>query len=555
MLRDPRFLRLLAWVNGLVPCLFLAWDAWRGQLGANAVNQAIHITGMVSLVLLLLTLAVTPLRRLTTWGELVAMRRPLGLWAFLYAALHFSLYFGLDRELNLASTLQEVLTRRFLLVGAAGVLLMLPLAVTSTDAMTRWLGGKRWKQLHRLAYVAAAAGVLHYFMLVKSDVRQPLLFAGSLGLLLGSRVAWAKSPRRPGLPPRSAVQPTTQPRAFWKGDLTVLTTQQETPDVRTFRLGLGDGAALPFEHRPGQYLTLKVDTGQRRVGRCYTIASSPTNREWCEITVKRDPQGVVSNWLHDHLQAGDRLAVGGSAGRFVFTGEEAGHVVLIAAGVGITPVMSIARWLVARDWPGRIDFLVAARSERDIIFHDELVAMERAMPGLTLRITLSQPATEQWEGSRGRISLEMLREWVPDIASSPAEVFLCGPNAMMQAVREHLAELGVPSSRVHTEAFAAPSGDRGPAADGSASLLNVTFSQAAREAPVHPEQTVLEAGEELGLDLPFECRSGICGQCRVTLLAGRVEMACDGPLSPEEREQGVILACQAKPITDVIIDA
>ena len=558
---DSHFLRLLAWLNGLVPCLLLAWDAWHGQLGANAVNDAIRTTGLLSLVMLLLSLSVTPLCRVTGWNELIAIRRPFGVWAFLYAVVHFSIYFGLDRELSVSSTLQEILARRFLLVGLVGVTLMLPLAVTSTDAATRRLGAKRWKTLHRLAYLAAAAGVLHYFMLVKSDVRQPLFFAGGLGLLLAARVVWpAKSRRRSTIASGQARQ-LSQPVAFWKGELTVLQTRQETHDVKTFRLGLPDGGELPFRHRPGQYLNIKLDTGERRIGRCYTIASSPAERAWCEITVKRDPRGAASRWLHDHVQEGDRVAIGAAAGRFVFAGDAANgspvsHVVLIAGGVGITPVMAMTRSLAAEGWQGRIDLLIAQRSEADIIFADELAQLEQTCPGLTVRITLSQPKSDAWSGSRGRLSSEKLAEWVPDLAASDAPVFLCGPNAMMAAVTKQLTTLGVATERIHTEAFAATGRKPTDSVDASAaSLPTVTFSRSAREATVHRDQSLLEAAEDAGVDLPFECRSGICGQCRVGLLAGRVEMATDEPLTADEKDQGVILACQARAITDVIVDA
>lgn len=192
---DLRFAKRLVLLNSAVPAVVLGWDAWHHQLGANPVNFAILTTGMLALVFLLLTLLVTPLRVLSGWNWIIFSRRTLGLCAFFYAALHFLIFFSLDRGFSVASTVSEMVKRKYLLVGITGLLVMVPLAVTSTNAMIKRLGGKRWRALHRLAYVAAVAGVIHYYMQVKKDVRQPLAFAAVLAILLGYR--WWVTRRRP----------------------------------------------------------------------------------------------------------------------------------------------------------------------------------------------------------------------------------------------------------------------------------------------------------------------------------------------------------------------
>jgi sulfoxide reductase heme-binding subunit YedZ len=185
---DTRFAKLLLVVNGAVPLVLLGWDAAHQQLGANPQKFAIHTTGMMALIFLMLTMAVTPVRKVTGWNWLLFSRRVLGLYAFFYACLHFLLFFGLDRGFSLPGTWSEMVKRRYLFVGTTGLLVMVPLAVTSTNAMIKRLGGKRWRALHRLAYVAAVAGVVHYYMQVKADVRQPLVFGAILAVLLGSRL-------------------------------------------------------------------------------------------------------------------------------------------------------------------------------------------------------------------------------------------------------------------------------------------------------------------------------------------------------------------------------
>ena len=185
---DIRFAKLLVLLNAAVPATLLFWDACHHRLGANPINFAILTTGMSALTFLLLTLAVTPLRKITGLNWIIFSRRTLGLYAFFYASLHFLIFFIFDRALSISSTFSEMVKRKYLLVGITGLLVMVPLAITSTNAMIKRLGGKRWRALHRLAYVAAIAGVVHYYMQVKADVRQPLAFAAALAILLGYRL-------------------------------------------------------------------------------------------------------------------------------------------------------------------------------------------------------------------------------------------------------------------------------------------------------------------------------------------------------------------------------
>ncbi len=203
---DIRFGKLLLLVNGLVPLALLSWDATHHHLGANPPNFAILTTGMTTLVFLMLTMAVTPVRKITGWNWLLSFRRMLGLFAFFYACVHFSLFFSLDRSFSISSTLTEMLKRKYLILGSTALLVMIPLAITSTNGMIKRLGGKRWRALHRLAYVAAVAGVIHYYMQVKADVRQPLVFAAVLTVLLGYRLLDKWQPRKPAPAAQPAIK-------------------------------------------------------------------------------------------------------------------------------------------------------------------------------------------------------------------------------------------------------------------------------------------------------------------------------------------------------------
>ena len=186
-MKDTRFAKLVLFVNSLVPLVLLLWDVWRKNVGANPLEFVTRTTGMLTLIFLLLTLAISPLRRILGLNWLIKFRRMLGLLAFFYGCLHLLTYVAFDRFFRLTTIPGDIAARRFIAVGMAAYFLMLPLAITSTDAMIKRLGGKRWALLHRVVYGAGILGVLHYYMLVKSDVRLPVTFAFLLVVLLGFR--------------------------------------------------------------------------------------------------------------------------------------------------------------------------------------------------------------------------------------------------------------------------------------------------------------------------------------------------------------------------------
>lgn len=191
---DFRFHRQLFVVNATLPALLMLVDGWRGRLGANPVEFVTRATGVLTLVFLVLTLLVTPLRRTFGWNWLLRQRRLLGLYAFFYGLAHLLTYIAFDRDWRLLSVFGDIYRRPFIAVGMLSFGLMVPLAVTSTNAMIKRLGGKQWARLHRLTYYVALGGVLHYYLIVKSDVSYPLLFAVIIGFLLGYRViaGWKK---------------------------------------------------------------------------------------------------------------------------------------------------------------------------------------------------------------------------------------------------------------------------------------------------------------------------------------------------------------------------
>ena len=347
----------------------------------------------------------------------------------------------------------------------------------------------------------------------------------------------------------------------WSGKLRVGRIFQETPNVKTFRLLNPLGGALPFSYLPGQFLTLTVAPDGKPIKRSYTIASSPTQHDYAEICVKHDEGGEVSGFLHNQIREGDLVELSAPSGLFTFTGRECKCILLIGGGVGITPLMSVLRYLTDRSWSGDIFLLYCVKTPRDIIFREELDYLQRRHPNLRVVVTVSRPEGTDWKGLTGRISKELIVESVPDVASR--YVHICGPVPMMEVTKKMLAELGVPGNRMKTEAFGPALGKPEPIltpaislpASVAISLPTVTFSASEKSAPLPPDKCILDVADEIGVDIDNSCRVGTCGTCRVKLVSGDVTMAVEDGLEPGDKEQGIILACQAKSTGNVAVDA
>ncbi len=190
-LLTSKWTKAVVFAIGVLPLASLVWKALHGGLTANPVEFITHATGDWTIRFLIITLTITPLRKISRAPAFIRFRRMLGLFAFFYAGLHFTTYIWLDKFFNLAEIWEDIHKRRFITVGFAAFVLLIPLAVTSTAGAIRRLGGRRWQALHRLIYMSAVLGVIHYYWLVKSDVRKPLQYAWMVGLLLVLRLgAW-----------------------------------------------------------------------------------------------------------------------------------------------------------------------------------------------------------------------------------------------------------------------------------------------------------------------------------------------------------------------------
>lgn len=398
----------------------------------------------------------------------------------------------------------------------------------------------------------------------------------------GTALPAVTAPTAPAQPPGAAPAPSptsvapspaaaaAAARRPWSGMLRVAAIFPETSDVKTFRLMNPEGGDMPFTFMPGQFMTFSAEIEGERARRAYTIASSPTQRGYVEVTVKREKQGLISRHLHDKVAVGSLLEVLAPAGVFTFTGAEADSIVLIAGGVGITPMMSITRYLTDTSFPGDIFFLYGAGTPQDFIFREELEALQKHYANLHVAATMARAGQgTAWMGSLGYVSKEFIARSVPDIVRR--RVHICGPPAMMEAVKAALAELGVPHEQVKTEAFGpargspagtpAPLPAPSPSPEPAATVVpriataEVEFTKSGKTGPLAPDQSVLEAAEAIGVEIDYQCRVGICGVCRVPLLKGEVTMEVEVGLPPEEKARGIILACQAKSVGNLEVEA
>ncbi len=341
-----------------------------------------------------------------------------------------------------------------------------------------------------------------------------------------------------------------------------------THDVKTFLFQSEDPAL--FHYDPGQFITLRLQIGGRPIDRCYTISTPPTRPHLIGITVKRQPGGLVSTWLHDTMGPGQRISADGPFGLFSAARHPAGKYLFLSAGSGITPLMSMTRTLHDLGADTDVLFVHSARTPSDIIFQRELDVMASVAPTLRVAHVCERDSPrEPWVGLRGFLSDEMLRVLAPDLHER--EVFCCGPAPYMAAVRRMLVAAGFDMTRYHEESFsfeeltagAAPAAADAAGADGSQPpstgaqpvVFSVEFVRSGRTFLCGADENVLDAAWAAGLAPPSSCGQGMCGTCKTTVLSGTVDMQHQGGIRPREIAQDKLLICCSKPLSDLRIDA
>lgn len=348
----------------------------------------------------------------------------------------------------------------------------------------------------------------------------------------------------------------------WKSSLTQLTVTaivDETADTKTIRLSAD--SPLLFHYQPGQFITLHLNIGGQEVKRSYSIASSPSRPYNLEITVKKVPGGLVSNWLHAQLRIGDRLTLKGPMGRFSCFNHPAPKLLLIAAGSGIVPIMSMLRWLT--DVGSQVDIMVllSFRSSDDIIYRHELELLAKRHGNLRIRITLTAKdiTKKEWPGPLGRFNKSLLKELVPDLRKR--EVFLCGPDNFMDDISKNLVALKLPKEQLHRESFTSAV----PIAKSAAKIdtrqlqnrtgkFTVNFAKSAVQAVTDGDENILQLAHLYGVKINSECLNGSCGECVVKCTRGDIVMSEQAEISEGDKRKGWVYSCCSYPKSDLTLD-
>ena len=440
--------------------------------------------------------------------------------------------------------------------------------VVVTSYFRNRIGIRTWKALHYTAYAVTVALFAHSILTNPNLNDEPIdfldggkVFVEACTVLALAAITWRvlHGVRRAAL--RDALVMSQQGTAdgfmdlptTWTGKLQVARIFQETPLVKTLRMVAADRRRLPFTFSPGQFVTLTLPVGGADIRRTYTVSSPPTRTSYIEITVKRE--GVASGYLHDQMHEGDLIDIEALSGRFTFTGAESDSIVLIAGGVGITPMMSMLRSLTDTAWQHDIWMVFAVRTPRDVIYGTELAYLQERHPNFHLQILVEDAAGAEWPGGTGRITAERLQAFVPELPLR--RVYLCGPAPMMDAVRATLHGLGVPEQQVLTELFSTPvdqlERDEAAAMAQGACAAQIEFRRTGKMVPIGPAQTLLDAAEAAGVELDYSCRNGTCGTCRIKLVSGTVAMGRSDALLESDVADRLVLACQARPTSAVVL--
>lgn len=313
-----------------------------------------------------------------------------------------------------------------------------------------------------------------------------------------------------------------------------------------------------LDYKPGQYLTVILDIEGKEERRSYSLCTSPFVDPYPGITVKRVKGGIISNYLVDKLRPGKSIEIMKPMGHFTldFHSKNKFHYVMVTGGSGITPIMGLAKSVLVNEPQSKITLLYCSRSEEQIIFNKQLTELEAKYAGKIKVIHhLTQPSGN-WTGFKGRLDGEKIKHAVTQYNFPEAEkvVYLtCGPQGLMETTLATLSSLGINTETVLRENFFIAPTPKTDRADEPAVQLTrevkIVLEGEEYEFEVAPEQTILEAGLQKDVDMPYSCQSGLCTSCRGKLLSGEVKMDEDAGLSANELREGYVLCCVAHPLT------
>ena len=502
-----------------------------------------------------------PLRNGTTRSRLIAVHRAGGyLFVILFSIMAYSMS---QRLTGLGITVH---TPTYLVLHIVLVLVLVPLL------LLKILIARRYKQSHSSLKALGVTIFVISFVLVSIPAFSELLRSaspGSLGLRLatGSVVALCllqcalvikKRKQSRASVESSRIQETPAPatpltdQENGKSTMTLLLvqTEQQTNDTRTLRFQvLNERRSCA---KPGQFLTFQWTVDRQRVPRSYTISSSPIHENYVEITPKRMENGCVSVFLNEQARPGLRVEASGPYGRFYFDETLHKSIVLIAAGSGITPMISMLSYIGDLKLANPVTLLYCVRTHADIIFQKELVRLRSSLPNFKYEVCLSRP-DPAWKGHSGHLTEEFVSQHVTDLVSPT--FFLCGPKGFMDSARQILSTLGINEGRILQESFGESKRSTEPRPGEARMVETVVFVHAAKVCQASAGSTLLELAEKNGVQIPYGCRQGLCGTCSTRVLSGTVQMDVEAGLTAEQRNAGYVLPCVSRAKGTVVLAA
>jgi ferredoxin-NADP reductase/DMSO/TMAO reductase YedYZ heme-binding membrane subunit len=557
--------RVFIWSVLAVPgIVWLLIPAVRGQLGDEPLDESFHRSGEIAAWTLGAVLCLSPLKALFPDSRLVAAlnryRRTVGITGFLYALFHVTLYFSYEG--GTADYLARVL-EPFFAAGTIAFSILCLLTVTSNNWIIKRLGFSNWKWIHRLVYLAAVVVFYHQAIANRGNwhtaftlfIPVTTLELLRVGKLIGTAVVVRASART----------------SAWNGwrEFVLDRRVAESETITSFYLRPKDGKRLK-RFLPGQYLTIQVTipNESKTAVRTYTISDAP-NPEYYRVSIKREREdgkrpGLVSNWFHDQFELGNVLLAKAPAGDFSLKklrrnrtkvtrhATDDRPIVLISAGVGVTPMISILNTLVANGNRAPIFFFHGARNGDEHAFGSHVRAIARSHENVSVYVAYSRPALGDLLGLHydgcGRLGIGIIQQ----LTGMPyGDFFLCGPGAFMTELYEELAQWGVQPECIHYELFGPATLEFGkPQSPTSYVQYQIRYDPIGESVLWDGRSTLLDIALNQGLKAEYGCRSGVCGTCACRLLKGEVRYT-QSPVAPIRKD--MVLLCCATPASDIVV--
>jgi ferredoxin-NADP reductase len=526
----------------------------------SAIVAGIALVALAATNVVVMLEASQSSRNATTRSRLIAAHR---LGGYLFVILLCIMAYSMSQRLVSVGITGHLPTH--LVLHIVLVLVLVPLL------FLKILIARRYKESHSSLKALGIAIFVISFALVSIPTLSELLRSaspGSLGLRLATglvvvvcivqcALVFKKrkqsrasiESRIPEIPP-PATALTNRESAKDPINLLLAETEQQTHDTKTLRFQVPKEKR--FRAKPGQFLTFQWTIDGQRVSRSYTISSSPIHETYVEITPKRMENGLVSVFLNDLAKPGLTVEARGPYGQFYFDETYHKSIVLIAAGSGITPMISMLRHIDDLKLSTPVILLYCVRTAADIIFQNELARLRISLPNFNYEVCLSQPDAT-WKGHSGHLTGEFVSQYLIDLASPT--FFLCGPEGFMNNARQILSTLGVNQGRILQESFGAskPFPESHPLK--ARTVETVVFLRSEKVCQISPGSTLLDVAERNGVQIPFGCRQGQCGTCATRVLSGTVQMDVEAGLTAEQKNAGYVLPCVSRAEGTVVLSA